>query len=95
MEEHNRLRRKGAEEEEPEEQKERSGTRKGLTLNLKDCRRQEEEDKEQEQISYREYGEEVDLAEIKRLNGLKMNSFENETTEEEIEVLQDNDADET
>jgi len=46
-------------------------------------------------MSYREHGGEIDLAEIKRLNGLKMNSFENETTEEEIEVLQDDDADET
>ena len=86
MEEHDRLRREGAEEEEPEEQKERSGIRGEA---------QEEEDQEQEQIEYRGYGDEVDLAEIKRLNGLKMNSFANETTEEEIEVLQDNDADET
>jgi hypothetical protein len=46
-------------------------------------------------MSPREYGDEIDTEEIKRLNGLKMNSFENETTEEEIEVLQDNDADET
>ena len=46
-------------------------------------------------MSYQEHGDKVDLAEIKRLNGLKMNSFENETTEEEIEVLQDDDAEET
>ena len=46
-------------------------------------------------MSYREDRDGIDLAEIKRLNGLKMNSFENETTEEEIEVVQDNDAEET
>jgi hypothetical protein len=86
MGENDRLRRKGAEEEEPEEQKERSGIR---------GESQEEEDEEQEEMSYREDRDGIDLAEIKRLNGLKMNSFENETTEEEIEVVQDNDAEET
>lgn len=86
MEENHRLRRKGAEEEEPEEQKKRSEIR---------AESQEEEDEEHEQMSYQEHGDKVDLAEIKRLNGLKMNSFENETTEEEIEVLQDDDAEET